>query len=270
MMLTFLKGLIIGIGKIIPGVSGAMLAIYFNVYERAIDAINNFFCDWRNNLRFLLLLGSGIIISIVLGSNIVLYFLNNYMFVTLMLFIGLIIGGTYNFSLKIVYNKKNVLFGFVIMIIFLLLSLGNISNKYVLNNGFIDNIIFFVGGIIEVISSVVPGISGTALLMVMGIYDIVLEMISNIFNISYVIRYINLYLSYGIGMFVSFIVMITLINYLIKRYKNTTYVVILGLCISAIIFLFKLAFCSKFSVIEFIFGIMSMAIGVLISCIMDK
>lgn len=269
-MLVFLKGLIIGIGKIIPGVSGAMLAIYFNVYERAIDAINNFFYDWKNNLKFLLLLGGGIIISIVLGSNIVLYFLNNYMFVTLMLFIGLIIGGTYNFSLKIIYNKRNVLFGFIIMILFLILSLGNINNRYVLGNGFIDNIMFFIGGIIEIMASIIPGISGTALLMIMGIYDIVLEMISNIFNVSYVIRNINLYISYGIGMFISFIVMITLINYLIKRYRNTTYVVILGLCISAIIFLFRLVFSIKYSVIEFILGIMSMAIGVLISCIMDK
>ena len=53
-MKLFLKGLIIGIGKIIPGVSGAMLAINFNVYEMAIEAVSNFFYDWKNNLKFLL------------------------------------------------------------------------------------------------------------------------------------------------------------------------------------------------------------------------
>ena len=152
-----------------------MLAINFNVYEMAIEAVSNFFYDWKNNLKFLLLLGSGIFISIVLCSNIVIYFLSNYMFVTLMLFIGLIMGGTYNFSRKIVYNKKSIFLIFLIMVLFLLISLGNTNYKYVLSYKFMDNIMFFLGGIIEIVASIVPGISGTALLMVMGIYDIVME-----------------------------------------------------------------------------------------------
>lgn len=269
-MKLFLKGLIIGIGKIIPGVSGAMLAINFNVYEKAIEAVSNFFYDWKNNLNFLLLLGSGIFISIVLCSNIVIYFLSNYMFVTLMLFIGLIMGGTYNFSRKIVYNKKSIFLIFLIMVLFLLISLGNTNYKYVLSYKFMDNIMFFLGGIIEIVASIVPGISGTALLMVMGIYDIVMEMIGNIFDVNYVINNINLYISYGVGMGVSFILTVTLINYLIKRYRNITYTVILGLCVSAIIFLIIMAFGEKIGIIEFILGMMSMMVGLLISCIFDK
>ena len=133
-----------------------------------------------------------------------------------------------------------------------------------------DNIMFFLGGIIEIVASIVPGISGTSLLMVMGIYDIVMEMISNIFDVNYVINNINLYISYGVGMGVSFILTVTLINYLIKRYRNITYTVILGLCVSAIIFLIIMAFGEKIGIIEFILGMMSMMVGLLISCIFDK
>ena len=43
--LHILKGLIIGIGKIIPGVSGSMLAISMGVYQKLIDSVNNFFKD---------------------------------------------------------------------------------------------------------------------------------------------------------------------------------------------------------------------------------
>ena len=106
--------------------------------------------------------------------------------------------------------------------------------------------------------------------MVMGIYDIVMEMISNIFDVNYVINNINLYISYGVGMGVSFILTVTLINYLIKRYRNITYTVILGLCVSAIIFLIIMAFGEKIGIIEFILGMMSMMVGLLISCIFDK
>ena len=42
-IILFLKGLIIGLAKIIPGVSGACLAISLNVYESSIIRLNNFF-----------------------------------------------------------------------------------------------------------------------------------------------------------------------------------------------------------------------------------
>ena len=76
MLKLFLKGFIIGIGKIIPGLSGSLLAINFNVYERAIKAISNFFSDWKENLRFLVILGTGIFLAIVMGSKIIIYLLN--------------------------------------------------------------------------------------------------------------------------------------------------------------------------------------------------
>ena len=40
-----LKGFLIGIGKIIPGFSGALLAISFNVYDKLINSITNFFSN---------------------------------------------------------------------------------------------------------------------------------------------------------------------------------------------------------------------------------
>ena len=54
-MILFFKSFIIGIAKIIPGVSGAMLAVNFSIYDKLINAITNFFSDKKNNLKFLLL-----------------------------------------------------------------------------------------------------------------------------------------------------------------------------------------------------------------------
>ena len=269
-MLLFLKGFIIGIGKIIPGVSGAMLAINFNIYERALDAITNFSSNWKENLKFLLIFISGVLLAIVVCSGIVLYLIENYFFLTMMFFIGLILGGTYNFSHEIKYNYKNIIIIILIVILLSIISFGNFSNNYQLQGNFIDNIVFFIGGIIEIFSSIVPGISGTAIFMLMGIYNNILTMMSSIFNIPYVIDNINIYISYGFGMFISFIINSYLISYLIKRYKNTTYSVILGLCISSIILLLFLTFKYSFSILEFILGIMLLVVGILSSCILDK
>lgn len=269
-MLLFLKGFVVGIGKIIPGVSGAMLAINFNVYESLLESVTNFFGDWKSHLKFLLVFGSGVLLAIMLCSGIILFLINNYKYITMMFFIGLIFGGTYNFSKNIKYNYKNILLIIAIIIFFLLLSIYNFSSNYIIKNNFIDNIVFFIGGILEIFASIVPGISGTSLLMIIGIYDDILKLMSSVFNYSYVINNINIYISYGIGMFISFIINSYLINYFIKKYKNISYSVILGLAISSILFLLIITFKIKISIIEFIIGIMFLVIGILISSILDK
>ena len=269
-MNLFLKGFIIGIAKVIPGVSGAMIAVSFNLYDRLINAISNFFDDWKSNLKFLLLVGSGVLLSIVSFSNIIRYFIGEYYICTMMLFIGLIVGGTYNFSKNIEYK-----FSSIIIILFIVLIVGGIglvkpSNSYEIIGGFRDYLMFFIGGIIEVFSSIVPGISGTALFMLMGIYDSILMLFSNMFDLSFVVDNILIYVSYGLGIFISFIVFTILINYLIKKYRNLFDTIVFGLCISSILLLFIMTFSRSFIFIELIIGIMLFFVGVVISYIFDK
>ena len=58
--ILFFKGLIIGIGKVIPGVSGSLLAISLGVYEEILFRIQNLFQSFKENVRFLLPLGIGV------------------------------------------------------------------------------------------------------------------------------------------------------------------------------------------------------------------
>ena len=88
-IIIILKGIIIGIGKIIPGVSGSVMAISFNVYDKAIYSITNFFDNPKNNAKFIINLGLGIVIGIVLFSKIINYLITNYYFYTSIFFIGL-------------------------------------------------------------------------------------------------------------------------------------------------------------------------------------
>ena len=109
-LILLLKGFIIGIAKIIPGVSGALIAISFGIYEKAIKAISNFFENPINNFLFLFPIGLGVLLSISLTSGLILYFINNYYFPTILLFIGLIMGGIPslidNINIKKVKNNK--------------------------------------------------------------------------------------------------------------------------------------------------------------------
>jgi len=269
-MNLFLKGFIIGIAKIIPGVSGAMIAVSFGIYDKLINAVTNFFDDKKNNFKFLLIVGSGILLSIVTFSNIVRYFIGNYYLITMMLFIGLIVGGTYNFSKNIEYSIKNIMVIILITFGVLFISLFNINNTYTIQGNYLDYVMFFIGGIIEIFSSIVPGISGTALLMLIGIYDNILMLFSNIFNLTFVIDNIILYISYGMGMMISFIVCAIGISYLLKKYRKLFDTIILGLSISSIILLIIMAFSNSFRFLDLIIGIVLFFVGILISYLFDK
>ena len=84
-MKLILKGFIIGLGKIMPGVSGAMLAITLNEYDVIIESIANIKKDIYNNTKYLSKLGIGIILAIILASKIIILskhtiFFNNITF----------------------------------------------------------------------------------------------------------------------------------------------------------------------------------------------
>lgn len=269
-MSLFIKGFIIGIAKIIPGVSGAMLAVSFSIYDRLINAVTHFFDDMKNNFKFLLVVGSGILLAIVCFSNIVSYFIDKYYFITMMMFIGFIVGGTYDFSKNINYNGKNIVIILLVSLLVIFISLFNSSSSYFLRGNVFDYIIFFLGGVVEIFSSIVPGISGTALFMLMGIYDSILMLFSNIFNFSFVIDNIMIYVSYGIGMMLSFIVCSLMISYLIKKYRNLFDTIVMGLCISSIVLLLMMAFKDGVVFFDLLLGIVLFFFGILVSYLSPK
>lgn len=236
-MKTFLCGILIGICKILPGVSGAMIALSLGVYEKSITAIANYFDDWKENTKFLLNLSLGIILSIVFLSKLILTLMTKYYLLTITFFLILIILETIKYSKTIIYNKKNIIIIITSLIIFFLIT--KINFKIDINNNLI---MYFISGIIEIFSSLIPGISGTSLLISLGMYDKVLSLISNAYSYSYIILNLKYYLSYTIGMIISFMLNITLINYLFKEKRNILEPIILSLSIGSIILIINLMF----------------------------
>ena len=250
------KGIIIGIGKIIPGVSGSMLAILLNVYEKAINAISNLFDNFKENVTFLGLLGIGILSSIIFGSKVLIFFLNNYYFYTFSLIIGLILGTIPSVLKDIkIDNKKDLALLIIPFILFYIIS--NIKfNIYLGNNLFV----YFLIGLIEAITTIIPGISSTAIYMSFGIYNLFLNIFSNIMSLKFII--------FSIGLFIGIILTCKIINYLFKHYKKYTYLVIFSILISSILVLFKeILNVYNFNFLKFLF---LLGLGFVISELLDK
>ena len=87
-----LAGLIIGIGMILPGVSGGVLAVILGIYDKLIYCLNNFKSDIKGNIKFLLPIIFGLIIGSVISANILKFVFETYYVEVCYLFIGLILG----------------------------------------------------------------------------------------------------------------------------------------------------------------------------------
>lgn len=257
----FLKGILIGVAKIIPGLSGSVLMISFNLYDKAIDSITNFFKDIKANFLFLANLSIGIIIGIVIFSNILNYFINNYYTYTTSLFIGLILGGVPLILQSTQKSKKGYILTIISLTIMSIISLTNINFNYIIQNNFLDSIVFFGGGLLEALGTVVPGISSTALLMLVGIYNIYLEVLSNIFNFHDIIDNITFLIPFSLGLLLGIILLSLLINYLFKNYRKLTFSFILGVTLSSIFLLLIKVITNITSIIEIPICLIFLIIG---------
>lgn len=257
----FLKGIIIGIAKIIPGLSGAVLMISFNLYDRAIYAITNFFENPKKNFIFLANLSLGILIGIVFFSKVISFFINHYYTYTTFLFIGLILGGFPILFKKIDKTKKNYLIMIISFIIMTALSLSGINNTYTLKHNYIDIIIFFISGLLEALGTVLPGISSTALLMLLGIYNTYITTISNLFDLTLIKETITFLIPFSLGILIGVISITILINYLFKHHYQLTFSLILGVSISSVLLLIIKVFIGITSLTSLIISILILSIG---------
>ena len=89
---NYLKGIAIGAGAILPGISSGVFCVIFGIYEKLLDSILNFFSDIKNNFKFLFPIIIGIGFSIVLFSKVLNYCLYQFPIQTKSIFIGLILG----------------------------------------------------------------------------------------------------------------------------------------------------------------------------------
>lgn len=234
-IILIIKGFFIGIAKIIPGVSGAFLAITFNLYEPGLDAITNFFNNPKKNFLFLLKVGTGIIIGIIMFSKIITYLFSNYYFLTMFFFIGLILGGLIPI---IKNNEKNNYFIITIsLIIFYLISII-INMKYIqIENNKTSIFLYLISGLIDAASTVVPGISGTAILLLLGTYNDIISIISNITHVEIIINNLHVFFPYTIGMFIGIIIFTKLMHSLFKKTHANTISFIIGISSSTLLIL---------------------------------
>lgn len=255
-----IKGFILGIANVIPGVSGGTLAITMGIYERLIDCISHFFKNIKKNLTFIIPIGIGAVLAVLIMSKLVTASLENFPFATTLFFIGLIVGGVPMIAGNVKKEKINPINIIVFLLTFgliMFMTFGpNGSNNINLSNVNIGMmLILLLVGVVAAATMVIPGVSGSFVLMLLGFYEPIIGTISNLTNFSELGNNLLILCPFGIGVLIGFVLVAKLIEFLLARFRITTYYGILGFVISSIVGLFVSALGYSAGIIEIIIGI---------------
>lgn len=269
-----LKGFIIGLGKIIPGFSGAMLAITMGVYEPGLKAISNLFTEFKQHFKFLLFLGIGIVLALVLGSKVVVYCLDKLYLPTMLLFIGMIVGGIKPLFKEVKGKNigvKNIIISLFVVGLLVVVSLLDFGqDKANFSKNISSFLTFFLGGILDAAATVIPGISGTALLMILGYYNIIMSSFGDMFNFSNFTNNMFVLIPFCLGTIFGIIVIAKIMNYLFAHHKTTTYCAIIGFACVSVLMLLIQTFTGTYHVLEIIIAIILFVVGCVVSHKLDK
>ena len=181
-----LKGMLMGIADLVPGISGGTIALITGVYKDLITAISNinikifkesFSKKFKpNKFDVLFFLGFGIILSISIFSRLILFLLENYENQISSFFFGLIVCSIYILLKK----NRNLKFIDVILMIITAVIINQIIENVTVNQQ-INYFYIFLCGFICSSAMILPGISGSYILLILGAYQFILEKLNSIF-----------------------------------------------------------------------------------------
>lgn len=225
-----LVGTLVGIVSMLPGASGATIAVIFGIYERLISDLADIRDKLLHDLRFIIPVGIGI----VLGLFICAFGLDALMKeweVPMMFFFAALIAAQVP-DVKALgddgkpmtpYNWIALIVGFAVMLVFLWISLsGNGVDRDV--DGFL---VWLVVGMILAVSKLAPGVSGSTILLALGLFTPFMNAMTD-FDMSALIPG-------GLGLLIGVLAFSKVVDHFIKNNRKSTYMVILGLTVGSIV-----------------------------------
>jgi putative membrane protein len=235
-IIKIIKGSLVGMGSILPGISGSMVATILKIYQDLITALNNF---TKNPIKAVLSVWQ-YIVGVILGYIIGFFFISTFLGLAplpfTLLFIGFILGAVPSLKKETEtdhYHWHHFLvlgIAMVSMVGFMFIQESSAAS----GSGFYYVVVFMIG-VITAISLIIPGLSGATMLMAFGYFqtlitlgdDLIAAIIS--FDFSQVVSQLPMLLVLVLGVLVGMIVMGKVMFQLLKHYKIHFYFAVLGI-----------------------------------------
>ena len=180
-MKNFLKGIIVGLGGVAPGLSGSVLLIIFGLYQKVLDALGMLFRDFKKNLQFLLPVVAGMFVGVLLFSKVLNFFLTTFEMPTRYCFLGLILG-----TIPLLFKevKKNgfgrryyVVIGLSAVLGTWMFTVNPNAFPQVSDPTLIQSVIL---GVAVAATAIIPGVDPAVLLSTLGFYEMYVGALANV------------------------------------------------------------------------------------------
>lgn len=245
MIKNILKGIVIGIANIIPGVSGGTMAVSMGIYDKLIHSLTNLRKDFKNSIKFLIPILLGAAVAIVALSFLIEWMFDRYPLQTNFLFIGLIIGGLPGILKKVKGAKPSVgkviafLLFFGLVIVMALTGEVESSTAADVSFSFGNMFVLFGVGIIAAATMVIPGVSGSMMLMLMGFYEPIISAINDFIralvklDMTGIAAGCGTLIPFGLGCVFGIFAIAKIIEIVFERWPMLAYFAIIGLIVAS-------------------------------------
>ena len=274
---NILRGIVVGLANVIPGVSGGTMMVSMGIYDKLILVLTHFVKRFKEAVALLVPIAIGMLLAIAIFSKLFSeVFFPNYPLQTNLFFIGLILGG-----LPVIYKKVKgntirlshiVAFAvfFVLVVGFAMLGEGADSGADVSFG--IGNIVkLFFAGVVAAATMVIPGVSGSMILMIMGYYNTVIDTVSAFidalrsFDIGKMLELCMVLIPFGVGVLIGIVAVAKLIEFILKKYTLIAYWAIIGLIVASPFAILIMMEVGTIGVLQIVTGIVLFAAGFLVS-----
>ena len=261
LVLRVLQGVLIGVGAVLPGISGGVLCVVFGIYKPVMELLSNPLRNFKTHVPKLLPVIVGMGVGFLGVAKILAFFLETYPDPSVCLFIGLIVGMLPSLFReageqgrpKGSWVSMGVAFVFILA---LLISLNLFSVSIAPNFGW-----YLFCGFCLALSVIAPGMSFSTLLMPLGLYTPFVDGLGNL-NFSVIVPA-------GIGAAVTVIFLAKAVDALFDRFYPYAFHAIIGIVIAATIMIVPFGSFAV-SVGAAVVNIVCLAVGVIAALALDK
>ncbi len=237
--LDVLRGMVIGLANVIPGVSGGTMMVSMGIYDKLIWSINHLFKQFKKCLTILFPYAVGMVLAVLLGAVGLKIAFAKFPLPTNTLFIGLILGSL-PFILKEMKGENIGWQGILVFVLFfalvVVLKVVEKETSTEIQLSVLEILKLFLLGAIASATMVIPGVSGSMMLKTLGYYEpIVTGAIPALMkgvtsgDWAMVGHNVGVLLPFGLGIVFGIFAIAKLIEFLMKKWKGRTYCAILGM-----------------------------------------
>ena len=276
MIKNVLKGMLIGVANIIPGVSGGTMMVSMGIYDKLIHSLTHLFKEFKESMKFLIPIFIGMGIALVGLSFIIEPAFEHFPLQTSCLFIGLIVGGlpamwqkVKGKGMKISYMIPFlVFFAFVVGLAAMGEKEGNAAD---LTFSLWSVIKLFVVGIIASATMVIPGVSGSMMLLLLGYYNPIVGAIKDFvtalvsFDIQGILSGCGVLVPAGIGIVAGVFAIAKLIEVIFEKFPLQAYWAIIGLIVASPIAVLLMAQLGTITAASVAVSVVTFAVGFVIA-----